>query len=157
MNKPTHEKIYLVPEDGIYCWSTTPAPGAQHESNDAVEYVRGDLFESIKAERDALAAQIEACSDALKSLLKTPLGIGGSLQPDGQFYYKVAESVFKKAESTLSKTPQQCLRDVQAKAGVKGLRRGVALASGGDISLDSILVKIWSDGYAESVRQGGAE
>lgn len=46
-------------------------------------------------------------------------------------------------------------REIRAEAGVRGLRHGVALASGGDIPLYSILVKIWSDGYADSIRQEG--
>lgn len=59
MNKPNHEKIYLAPEDGVYCWSSTPAPGSQHDSADAVEYVRGNLFDALKAERDALLLQLQ--------------------------------------------------------------------------------------------------
>lgn len=108
----------------------------------------------LKAERDALAAQVEASNKVLGSLLKTPLGFGGSLQADGQFYYKVAESVFEKAKAALSKTPQQCLRDVQAEAGRKGFIAGYD--AGYEYRFSGIGDEL-ADEYAAKLRQGGAE
>lgn len=63
-----------------------------------------------------LAAQVEALKLPLKALLETSLGFGGSLQADGQFAYRVRESVFKKAESALATTPQQHLAEIRAGA-----------------------------------------
>lgn len=120
-----------------------------------------DRNAELVEQRDALAAQAEALRSAIE-----PFATGGVCSAiDREDYSIMRERIkdwhgaieFKKAQDAYNSTPQQCLRDVKAEAGVKGLRRGVALASGGDISLDSILVKIWSDGYAESLRKGGAE
>lgn len=102
-------------------------------------------IEALKAERDALAAHnselVSVCKLAIDMFVANDCNVPNTIET---------------LQDAIDATPQQCLRDVQSEAGVKGLRRGVALASGGDISLDSILVKIWSDGYAESVRQGTA-
>lgn len=114
----------------------------------------------LKTECDALTAQVESCNDALKSLLKTPLGIGGSLQSDGQFYYKVPESVFKKAESTLAKTPQQCLREIEAEAGRKGFIAGFNESGegfNGEWGASDKRISALASEYAEKLRQGGAE
>lgn len=48
MSKPDYERIYLVPEDGIWCWAGTPAPGAGQSNADAVEYVRADLYHALE-------------------------------------------------------------------------------------------------------------
>jgi len=63
MSKPDYERIYLVPEDGIWCWPGTPAPGAGQSNADAVEYVRADLYH-------ALAAQVVALLDDHKEFVK---------------------------------------------------------------------------------------
>lgn len=139
MNKPTHEKIYLAPENGIYCWSTTPAPGAQHESNDAVEYVRGDLF-------DALAAQNKILLDALNLAL-----------PSVETCYKqdmaTWETLFLLREAVKA-APQQCLLHIEAEAGRKGYLKAIE-----DWAMicasDEELVSSDANEYAESVRQGG--
>lgn len=74
MKKPNHETIYLIPGsyDGEHCyvWSDDPAPGAEDNPADAVEYVRADLYlltsellanriVELTKERDALKAQVE--------------------------------------------------------------------------------------------------
>ena len=107
-----------------------------------------------EAERDALASQVEASNKVLESLLKTPIGFGGSLQADGQFYYKVAESVFEKAKVALSKTPQQCLLDIQDEAGRKGFIAGYD--AGHEYRFSGMGDEL-ADEYAATVRQGGAE
>lgn len=161
MNKPNHEKIYLVPEDGIYCWSITPAPGAQHESNDAVEYVRGDLFETMKAERDALVAQVEVLRSAIE-----PFATGGVCSAiDREDYSIMRERIkdwhgaieFKKAQDAYNSTPQQCLREIEAKAGRAGFIAGIDALEVAQILGSDFDAEKSADEYATKVRQGGAE
>ncbi|MFC0047755.1 hypothetical protein [Rheinheimera tilapiae] len=63
MSKPDYERIYLVPEDGIWCWAGTPAPGAGQSNADAVEYVRADLYQ-------AQSTQVESLLDDRKEFVK---------------------------------------------------------------------------------------
>lgn len=117
-----------------------------------------DVIDKLEPERDALVAQVEACSAALKSLLETPLGIGGSLQSDGQFYYKVPESVFKKVESTLAKTPEQCLREIQAEAGRAGFVAGMNYCINFlDSNYPTLGIEDCANDYVAELQQGGAE
>lgn len=63
MSKPDYERIYLVPEDGVWCWAETPAPGAGQSNADAVEYVRADLYQ-------AQSTQVESLLDDRKEFVK---------------------------------------------------------------------------------------
>ena len=60
MSKPDYERIYLVPEDGIWCWAGTPAPGAGQSNADAVEYVRADLYHALAAQVSGLMKIVES-------------------------------------------------------------------------------------------------
>lgn len=159
MNKPTHEKIYLVSEDGIYCWSTTQAPGVQHESNDAVEYVRGDLFEALKADRDELKAQAETMREQLQIAHDciTCADETGYVQDVG---FVDLEAVALELKLAIESTPQQCLREIEAKAGRAGFVLGHSLHA--DI-MKAIYNGEWdavarfANEYAATVQQGGAE
>lgn len=176
MNKPTHDKIYLVPEDGIYCWSTTPAPGAQHESNDAFEYVRGDLFETMKSERDALAAQLHQLNK-----LHSDLTNADGVSEDGERVgYLITNDQIEEFEHLLGNS-QQCLRDLQAEAVMGFVAFVFAQYESGEYHVTARekyrqlnsrpqgqTVSVHNDPeycgvlgnaekYAESVRQGGAE
>lgn len=116
MDKLNHEKIYLVPDDGAWCWSDTPAPGAGQSNADAVEYVRADLFNQMQAERDALAAQAQALKTAAKFILdaKKP-------ETKRKAYAALADAV--------NKTPQQHLANLRAEAGRAGFVAGFKLGS----------------------------
>lgn len=118
-------------------------------------------IQAITKHNHALAAQVESHSDALKALLKTVpwFGVDGSLQADGQFYYKVAESVFKKAESALAKAPQQCLAELRAEAGRAGFIEAYKIR--GEImhaahSGEYEALNRFANQYAESIRQSAA-
>lgn len=48
----------------------------------------------------------------------------------------------------------QCLNQIKAEAGVAGLRHGIALAAETGVSLDSVIVDCWCEGYAASIAKG---
>lgn len=150
MSKPDYERIYLVPEDGIWCWAGTPAPGAGQSNADAVEYVRADLYH-------ALAAQVEALRKALLPFASTGLptlvnGENYSVMHDRvKDWFGVSE--FVRAIECFNKTPQQHLAEVKAQAGRAGFVAGYMLCNDG-----SPLIKHnyegFADQYADSIRQG---
>ena len=65
MNKPMHDRIYLLPEDGVWCWAEHSSPGVGQSNDDAVEYVRADLFDQVVAQRDSFMSQLETLKTAL--------------------------------------------------------------------------------------------
>jgi hypothetical protein len=69
---------------------------------------------------EELTAQNEALQKVLRRLVSVEHEYGGSLQLNGQFAYKVPESIFKSAKQALGTTPTACLAQVRAEAGQKG-------------------------------------
>lgn len=67
MKKPNHDRIYLLPEDGVWCWADRPAPGVGQSNDDAVEYVRADLFDQVAAQRDSATSQLETARTAINN------------------------------------------------------------------------------------------
>lgn len=67
MKKPNHDRIYLLPEDGIWCWADRPAPGIGQSNDDAVEYVRADLHEQVATQRDSAMSQLETARTAINN------------------------------------------------------------------------------------------
>lgn len=67
MKKPNHDRIYLLPEDGIWCWADSPAPGIGQSNDDAVEYVRADLHEQVATQRDSAMSQLETARTAINN------------------------------------------------------------------------------------------
>jgi hypothetical protein len=63
---------------------------------------------------EELTAQNEALRKVLRRLVSVEHEYGGSLQLNGQFAYKVPESIFKSAKQTLGTTPAACLAQVRA-------------------------------------------
>ena len=66
MKKPNHERIYLIPGsydgENCYVWSDDPAPGTEDNPQDAIEYVRADLFKALQAQVDDINRK---CSDLI--------------------------------------------------------------------------------------------
>lgn len=126
--------------------------GRQVGKCDTCDLITAELeLEKVTAERDALAAQVEALKLPLKALLETPLGFGGSLQADGQFAYRVRESVFKKAEDAINATPQQHLAELRAEAGRAGFVAGANWVESDELPLSKdVAAKL----YAEQIRKG---
>lgn len=67
MKKPMHDRIYLLPEDGVWCWADRPAPGVGQSNDDAAEYVRADLFDQVTAQRDSATSQLETARTAINN------------------------------------------------------------------------------------------
>lgn len=67
MKKPNHDRIFLLPEDGVWCWADRPAPGIGQSNDDAVEYVRADLFDQVTAQRDSATSQLETARTAINN------------------------------------------------------------------------------------------
>lgn len=104
---------------------------------------RDEEIEALKAERDALAAQLESFVDVLMN----------------------SENINKSTKELISgiwscrATPQRCLRDVQAEAGRKGFiecstRWNLCNAFGEFVLPEEI--EAVADEYAATVRQGSA-
>lgn len=96
--------------------------------------VRDSLSQKLRAaqhEAEALAATVEALRDALTRISEWPEGAQASI-----------------AIQALSLTPQQHLRDVEAKAGRAGFIAGYEYASYGSFP------KEFADEYAERVKDG---
>lgn len=160
MNKPNHEKIYLVPDDGVWCWSDTPAPSVEQSNADAVEYVRADLFNQMQAERDALAAQVEALKVHRKELLD--LIYNCAIGQVAMSYVVDAESLAQSAYSITGidaasnrkqdvETPQHHLAEIRAEAVVSFLSQFE-----GKTYWNKSINDFVSEGYqyADSIRQG---
>lgn len=116
------------------------------------------LVEQLTAERDAFAIRLEDSEEQYSELHNKNSALAAQLVMIRKIFRDESLSTsetLRRIPFVIDLTPNQCLAELRAEAGVKGLRHGVALAAGGEISLDSILVKIWSDGYAEQIRQEG--
>jgi len=102
-------------------------------------------IEALKAERDALVARNhELIGLVLRMRDRWWPFVHGSVAPSNTAY-----QLGKESADIISKTPQQCLRDVQAEAGRKGYLEGV-------LNYDPDYDPEWSASqYAETVRQGG--
>lgn len=103
-----------------------------------------------------LAATVEVLKLPLKALLETSLGFGGSLQADGQFAYRVRESVFKKAEIALATTPQQHLLERDAQKGRAGFIACLKHFHRYDDKTGMMAIddRNAANQYAEQIRQG---
>jgi hypothetical protein len=102
--------------------------------------------EKLEAERDALAAQVEALKDAANS---------------AYCHWNSSSDVFggmKRLIAAVEATPAQCLADVRAEAGRAGFIAGceliIDLVSDGS---NTGAYKFHADEYAKKIRQGGAK
>lgn len=123
MKNPNHEKIYLIPGsyDGEHCyvWSDDPSPGTEYNPDDAIEYVRADLF-------NALAAQIEQLQQAISTVRLAGEVCGFAQQSLDSA--KAERLAWIKLNEVCQSIPVQCLAEVQAQAGRKGYLAGFELA-----------------------------
>jgi len=111
---------------------------------DKVEALSG-MVEILKAERDALAAWLnDACALFARIAQSEEAAINNDVKHiiDSELMYDISDFVEYK-------TPQQCLRDVQAKAAYSGYVAGW--------SFQRKPLEPAATQYAESVRQGGAQ
>lgn len=93
MSKPDYERIYLVPEDGIWCWAGTPAPGSGQSNADAVEYVRADLHQALAAQVEKLKERNRKLDvDLLRALFYAP---SSPVSPDKAYEIEVWYGKFK--------------------------------------------------------------
>lgn len=113
---------------------------------------RDEEIEALKAERDALAAQVEVQNDVIKYAHNKLYILSHNRNDVSARCIGDADKAFKVVDDYLlaNKTPQQCLRDVQAEAGRKGYLEAA-------LNFDPDYDAWWSASqYAESVRQGTA-
>lgn len=104
---------------------------------------------ALKGERDALAAQVEAMREMANRANKH-LTKGHGTQVFSALYCNLALSALAELDAF---TPQQCLREIEAKAGRAGFIAGCHCGA-------NYNVHDWdnqADEYANTVRQGGDE
>jgi hypothetical protein len=104
-----------------------------------------ELVDIVAAERDVLAAHNEELQKVPRRLVSVEHEYGGSLQLNGQFAYKVPESIFKSAKQALNTTPAACLAQVRAEA-VSEFAEFLFVKKG-------LNIKDVANQYAESIRQ----
>lgn len=66
LRESAQETIYLIPDSDegrpIYLWCDDPAPTEHHVADEAVEYVRRDIYDAALEREQALAAHVERLS-----------------------------------------------------------------------------------------------
>lgn len=84
----TKEVIYLIPGEGEYhethVWCDDPAPGVDHDQNDAIKYIRYDVVEK----------KMDAVVEAIKETFgNQPVANDGTLLVSVYNYNKLAEKI----------------------------------------------------------------
>jgi hypothetical protein len=97
------------------------------------EYVAASDYDALKAERDALAAQVELTNKKIESCM----------------FYRWSSDIKDALRKIVELTPQQHLAEIRAEAGRAGFIAGTKLLIG-DRETNA-------DQYAEAIRQGGAK
>lgn len=115
-------------------------------------------LEQLKAERDALAAQVDALRVAIK-----PFATGGVCSAIARESYSImyerikdwhGVSEFKKAQTAYNATPQQCLAEIKAEAGRAGFIEGVRQMCDNEIGILGHDAESCANHYAARVRLG---
>lgn len=112
-------------------------------------------LEKLTAERDALAAQVEALRDALQAVMAS---IGGGKKFCGHEFDCICAG--DKARAALAATPQQHLAEIRAEAGragfVAGFKRRTALGPLRKMWSEEEIIELYNQ-YADSIRRGEVE
>lgn len=108
----------------------------------------------LAAERDALAAQVEALKAAIVGVRKVGNKSGFGVQSPASV--RAERLAWLRLGEVVELTPQQLLQEVKAQAGRKGYAQALFDQFAGDYrTLDNLKDK--PDHYAESIRQGEVE
>jgi hypothetical protein len=114
-----------------------------------------DRIAELEREKAALAWQVEALKDWRRLALQFD---GHRMQAMCMLKAVAAGSAaIYEVNEFIAKAPvfgTEHLNQIKAEAGVAGLRHGIALAAETGVSLDSVIVDCWCEGYAASIAKG---
>ena len=112
---------------------------------------RKKKISDLTRQNQELMAQVELLRKPLSGLVRVCHDIGGALEQDGQFSYKVKEYIFKSAKDAFGAAPSQCLAEVKAQAGRDAVVSALRLY--GEPSMTVSEIDSLADRCADSIRQ----